>query len=52
MSVTAGLFPRRFTLPIAIKSDKVDAPYKNAVLTLKVAKAEEARPRAIEIKNH
>ena len=47
-----GSFSRRFTLPTAIKSDKVDASYKDGVLTIKVPKAEDAKPKAIEIKIH
>jgi HSP20 family protein len=47
-----GSFSRRFTLPTAIQSDKVDASYKDGVLSLKVPKAEEAKPKAIEIKIH
>ena len=47
-----GSFSRRFTLPTTIKSDKVDASYKNGVLSLKIPKAEEAKPKAIEIKIH
>ena len=47
-----GSFSRRFTLPTTIKSDKVDASYKDGVLSLKIPKAEEAKPKAIEIKIH
>jgi HSP20 family protein len=47
-----GPFSRRFTLPSTIKSDKVDASYKDGVLTLKVPKAEDAKPKSIEIKLH
>ena len=47
-----GSFSRRFTLPTTINSDKVDASYKNGVLSLKIPKAEEAKPKAIEIKIH
>ena len=45
-----GSFSRRFTLPTAIKSDEVDASYKDGVLSLKIPKAEEAKPKSIEIK--
>lgn len=48
----SGSFSRRFTLPAAIKSDKVDASYKDGVLSLKIPKAEEAKPKSIEIKVH
>jgi HSP20 family protein len=47
-----GSFSRRFTLPTAIESEKVDASYKDCVLSLKIPKAEEAKPKAIEIKVH
>ncbi len=47
-----GSFSRRFTLPIGIKSDRVDASYKDGVLTLKVPKVENAKPKSIEIKIH
>jgi HSP20 family protein len=48
----SGSFARRFTLPGAIKADKVDATYKDGVLSLMIPKAEEAKPKAIEIKVH
>lgn len=45
-----GSFARRFTLPTAIKADKVDASYKDGVLSLIIPKAEEVKSRAIDIK--
>jgi HSP20 family protein len=48
----SGSFARRFTLPTAVKADKVDATYKDGVLSLMIPKAEEARPKAIDIKVH
>ena len=47
-----GTFARSFTLPTAVKADKVDATYKNGVLKLVIPKAEEAKPKAIDIKVH
>jgi HSP20 family protein len=47
-----GSFARRFTLPTAVKADKVDATYKDGVLSLMIPKAEEAKPKAIDIKVH
>jgi HSP20 family protein len=47
-----GSFSRRFTLPTAIKADKVDASYKDGVLSLTIPKAEEAKPKSIDIKIH
>jgi len=48
----SGSFARRFTLPTAVQVDKVDATYKNGVLSLMIPKAEEAKPKAIDIKVH
>ncbi len=45
-----GSFARSFTLPDAVKADEVDANYKDGVLALTIPKAEQARPRAIDIK--
>jgi HSP20 family protein len=45
-----GTFARSFTLPEAVKSDKVDASYKDGVLLLAIPKAEEAKPKSIDIK--
>lgn len=45
-----GTFSRSFTLPDAVKADKVDAVYKDGVLSLTIPKAEEAKPKSIDIK--
>jgi len=47
-----GNFARRFTLPTAIEADHVDAHYKDGVLSLMIPKAEEAKPKSIDIKVH
>jgi len=47
-----GSFARRFTLPTSIKADKVDASYRDGVLSLLIPKAEEAKPKSIDIKVH
>ena len=47
-----GSFSRRFTLPATIDADKVNADYKDGVLTLSVPKVESEKPKAIEIKVH
>ena len=47
-----GTFARSFTLPTAVKAEKVDATYKDGVLKLIIPKAEEAKPKAIDIKVH
>ena len=45
-----GTFARSFTLPDAVRADKVDAAYKDGVLALTIPKQEESRPKSIEIK--
>ena len=45
-----GTFARSFTLPEAVRSDAIDASYKDGVLSLNIPKAEEAKPKAIDIK--
>jgi HSP20 family protein len=45
-----GSFSRSFTLPDSVKTDKVDATYKDGVLTMKIPKDEKAKPKAINIK--
>lgn len=44
-----GIFHRAFTLGVAIDRKKIDAKIKNGVLTLSLPKAEEAKPRKIEV---
>jgi len=45
-----GAFQRSFRLPATIQGDKVDATFKNGVLTVTLPKAEEAKPKAVKIK--
>ncbi|CUS76560.1 heat shock protein Hsp20 [Candidatus Kryptonium thompsonii] len=45
-----GSFSRSFALPGSVKVDKVEAKFKDGVLTIKLPKVEEAKPREIEIK--
>jgi HSP20 family protein len=44
-----GRFTRSFQLPKAVDSGKVKASYKDGILTVTLPKAEEAKPRQIEI---
>jgi len=44
-----GAFTRTFSLPNTIDSDKVQAEYKDGVLTLTMPKKEEAKPKTIKI---
>ena len=48
----SGKFVRSFTLPETVKHDGIQATYKDGILEIKVPKAEEAKPRQIEITVH
>ncbi len=45
-----GSFTRAMKLPATVEADKVEASYKNGVLTVVLPKKEEVKPKAIEIK--
>lgn len=45
-----GSFSRTVTLPAAVKVDAVTAAYQDGVLAVTLPKAEEAKPRKIEVK--
>ena len=45
-----GTFVRAFALPETADTTKVTAEYKDGVLTLTIPRAEETKPRAIEVK--
>jgi len=45
-----GSFQRSFQLPAGVKSDKVDAQFKNGVLTITMPKSKESKQKRIEIK--
>ena len=44
-----GRFYRSFTLPQTVKEDEIEATYENGVLSVRVPKAEETKPRRIEV---
>lgn len=44
-----GSFQRSFTFPTPINADKADAQFENGVLTLRLPKAESAKPKQIPI---
>jgi len=46
----SGRFHRVITLPTPLDSSKVEAELDNGILTVKIPKAEEAKPRKITIK--
>lgn len=45
-----GAFQRSFTLPLTVKGDKIDASYKDGILQIHLPKAEEAKPKAIDVR--
>ncbi len=48
--IGAGEFCRTFKLTSGIEKDRIEASYKDGLLTIRLPKAEEARTREIEIK--
>jgi HSP20 family protein len=44
-----GRFHRSVTLPTPVKSEQVKAQYKDGILTITLPKAEEAKPKQIEV---
>ena len=45
-----GVYSRSFALPEDINPEKIDASYKDGVLTVSVAKSERAQPKKIAIR--
>ena len=45
-----GRFQRNITLPAAVDASKIDANYKDGVLTITLPKSEEAKPKQIQVK--
>jgi HSP20 family protein len=45
-----GTFSRSFELPRNVKSDAIEATYKDGTLTLRIPKADEAKPKTVEIR--
>jgi HSP20 family protein len=46
----SGFFRRIVALPLAVQGNKVEATCKDGILTVKMAKPEEVKPRKIEVK--
>lgn len=44
-----GKFQRSLTLPVPVNSEKVNATYKDGILKVVLAKAEEAKPKQIPV---
>ncbi len=47
----SGYFRRVVALPLPVDPGKVEATYKDGILTIKMAKPEEAKPRLIQVKS-
>jgi len=45
-----GSFQRSFTLPTVVKDNEINAVFTNGILTITLPKAEEAKPKQIEVK--
>ena len=45
-----GTFARSFTLPDAVKLEDIDASYRDGVLSLTIPKAENVKPKTVDIK--
>jgi len=45
-----GMFQRQIELPYGTDPNKIEATYKNGVLTIEIAKKEEAKPKTIQVK--
>lgn len=45
-----GSFSRSLRFPVPVNANAIDAAYENGVLTLTVPKAEEVKPKRIEVK--
>lgn len=45
-----GSFARTISLPSSVEADRIDADYKDGILTLKMPKSEEMKPKRIPIR--
>jgi len=45
-----GSFQRSFTLPSTVTADRVDASFRDGILSITLPKAEASRPKEIEVK--
>jgi len=45
-----GRFQRSITLPTEVQANKIEAAYKDGVLTVTLPKSEEAKPKQIPVK--
>ncbi len=49
--LTTGEYHRQITLPVDIDPNKVDATFDNGVLTIRLPKSEQVKPKKIQIKS-
>jgi len=47
-----GRFERSFVLPEEVNSDKIDAEFRDGVLTIRIPKVEAVQPKTIPIRTH
>ena len=45
-----GSFQRQLQLPVRVEGDRADATFEHGVLTLRIPKADEVKPRQIQVK--
>jgi HSP20 family protein len=45
-----GVFSRSMTIPTSVKTDEADAEFEDGILTLRLPKAEEVKPKTIKVK--
>ena len=50
MERSYGSFQRTFTLPSTVRNDQIEASHENGILHIVLPKAEEAKPKDIEVK--
>ncbi len=46
----SGQYHREISLPVPVNTDKIEATVENGILTLRIPKAEELKPKKIQVK--
>ncbi len=46
----SGQYHREISLPVPVNTDKIDATLENGVLTLRIPKVEEVKPKKVQVK--
>lgn len=47
--ISYGAYERSFELPFAVQADRADATFTNGLVTVRLPKAEEAKPKQVQI---